>query len=85
MVRQAELPSIVLPEQDNPVVCRCLHIRQAEIVNAISLCGATSVKEVRQLTGAGVGCTCCHRQINQLINACGTCPLRRNLVAATAE
>jgi len=29
--------------------------------------GLRTVKEVRQATGAGDGCTCCHRQIRGLL------------------
>ncbi|WP_075093067.1 (2Fe-2S)-binding protein [Planctomyces sp. SH-PL14] len=78
MVRQTDLTAS-LPAQDDPIVCRCLAVRQSEIVNAVSACGAETWKDVRSMTGAGDGCTCCHRRINDIIGACGSCPLRRNL------
>ena len=46
------------------VVCRCLGVTEAEIVGAILTLGLRTVKEVRQATEAGDGCTCCHREIN---------------------
>lgn len=84
MVRQSDL-SANLPEPQDPVVCRCLMVRESAIVNAVSLVGAGSVREVRSLTGAGAGCTCCHRRINELISGCGSCPLRRMTQAAAEE
>lgn len=84
MVRQSELASN-LPEPQDPVVCRCLMVRESAIVNAVSLAGAETIKEVRSLTGAGAGCTCCHRRINELISGCASCPIRRMTQAVAEE
>ncbi|MBP3953994.1 (2Fe-2S)-binding protein [Gemmata sp. G18] len=46
------------------VVCRCLGVTEQAIVTAIVALGLRTVKEVRQATEAGDGCTCCHRELN---------------------
>lgn len=47
------------------VVCRCLQVTEDEIVSVIETLGLRTVQEVRQATGAGTGCTCCHTEIRQ--------------------
>ena len=54
------------------VVCRCLQVTEDEIATTISALGLRTVKEVRQATGAGDGCTCCHAEIReqlQMVNS----------------
>ena len=51
------------------VVCRCLKVTEARIVEVVAGLGLRTVKDVRAVTGAGDGCTCCHKQIRQLIEA----------------
>ncbi|WP_171469065.1 (2Fe-2S)-binding protein [Frigoriglobus tundricola] len=45
------------------VVCRCLGVTEHTIVSAIVALGLRTVKEVRQATEAGDGCTCCHKEV----------------------
>ena len=45
------------------VVCRCLRITEQEVITAIVELGLRTVKDVRQATEAGGGCTCCHREL----------------------
>lgn len=49
------------------IVCRCLKVSEAVVVEAIVTLGMRTVREVREVTLAGDGCTCCHRQIRELI------------------
>lgn len=49
------------------VVCRCLKVTEATIVEAIVTLGVRSVNELRIATGAGDGCTCCHRELRELL------------------
>ncbi|MBX9622909.1 MAG: (2Fe-2S)-binding protein [Gemmataceae bacterium] len=49
------------------VVCRCLKVTEGAIVDAVVSLGLRTVKDVRRATGAGDGCTCCHKQIRALI------------------
>ena len=53
------------------LVCRCLRVTEAEVVAVISTLGLQTVKEVRQHTGAGDGCTCCHRRILKVLEQHG--------------
>lgn len=46
------------------VVCRCLRVTEETIIGAIVGLGLRTVKEVRQATDAGDGCTCCHRELH---------------------
>ena len=45
------------------VVCRCLRVTEEVVIEAIRVHGATTVKEVRTVTRAGGGCTCCHKEL----------------------
>ncbi len=45
------------------VVCRCLKVTEQEVITAIVTLGLRTVKEVRQATEAGDGCTCCHKEL----------------------
>ncbi len=45
------------------VVCRCLGVTEEAVISAIVTLGLRTVKEVRQATEAGDGCTCCHREL----------------------
>jgi bacterioferritin-associated ferredoxin len=46
------------------VVCRCLNVTEAEVIAAITTRGVRTLKELRLITEAGDGCTCCHRELN---------------------
>jgi bacterioferritin-associated ferredoxin len=45
------------------VVCRCLKVTEEMVISTITAHGVRTVKELRQITGAGDGCTCCHREL----------------------
>jgi NifU-like protein len=49
------------------VVCHCLQITEEVIVEAVTTFALRTVKEVRQHTGAGDGCTACHRAIRRYL------------------
>ena len=49
------------------VVCRCLKVAEETIVDAIITLGLRTVKDIRNATGAGDGCTCCHHELRELI------------------
>jgi bacterioferritin-associated ferredoxin len=42
------------------VVCRCLGVTEEALLAALAHGDIRSLREVRQRTGAGDGCTCCH-------------------------
>lgn len=49
-------------------VCRCLQVTEAEVVSNIVTLGIRNLRELRRCTGAGEGCTSCHRDLQQLIH-----------------
>jgi len=49
------------------VVCHCLQVTEEVLLEAVATFSLQTVKEVRQHTGAGDGCTACHRKIRQLL------------------
>jgi bacterioferritin-associated ferredoxin len=49
------------------VVCRCLKVTEETIILAISDRSLTTLREVRQATEAGGGCTCCHRELRHYL------------------
>ena len=46
------------------VVCRCLKVTEAVVVEAIVTLGVRTIKELKAVTGAGDGCTCCHQELH---------------------
>jgi len=43
------------------LVCECLNITEAALVEALTGRDIKTVKDIRRLTGAGDGCTVCHK------------------------
>jgi NAD(P)H-nitrite reductase large subunit len=54
------------------VICHCLKVTQAEVESAIVTSDEPSLRCVMRMTGAGTGCTACHRTIRSMIHA--QCP-----------
>jgi NifU-like protein len=48
------------------IVCHCLQITEEMVVTALEAFDVQSVKDLRQFTGAGDGCTACHHRLRQL-------------------
>lgn len=71
-----ELPTtFVVPQQAisaddeaDPIICRCLQVRQSTVLRAVEE-GARSLCQVACTTGAGGGCTACHRRLRQFFAA----------------
>jgi NifU-like protein len=57
------------PHNNGSVVCHCLGITEETLVSALVTLELRTVREVRQYTGAGAGCTACHRKIQNYIDA----------------
>jgi bacterioferritin-associated ferredoxin len=51
------------------VVCYCLQVTEEALLVAVETLGLRTLKEVRQATGAGDGCTACHQRIRQSLEA----------------
>ena len=48
-------------------VCHCLQVTEDAVAEAVSLFGLTTLKEIRTATGAGDGCTACHRRLRLVL------------------
>lgn len=48
-------------------VCRCLRLTEEVLAEAVSTLDIKTVKELRQHTGAGEGCTACHAQLCRVL------------------
>jgi bacterioferritin-associated ferredoxin len=46
------------------LVCRCLQVSEAVLRRALVTFDLRTLKDVRQHTGAGDGCTGCHRRLS---------------------
>lgn len=59
----------MMPAADatDSVICHCLRVKESEVVDAIAVTGAETVREVSRHTGAGSGCTACHCRIRELL------------------
>ena len=49
--------------------CHCLGVTTDEVVQAVTTLGLRTLDELRQQTGAGDGCTACHRRLRLLIRS----------------
>jgi|GEM_PF-2003738 len=49
------------------IVCRCLQVSESEIREAIETCAVETVQDLGRCTGAGQGCTACHRLLRRYI------------------
>jgi bacterioferritin-associated ferredoxin len=49
------------------VVCHCLQVTETTVVRAVRDQGARSLCELACLTGAGGGCTACHRRLRHYL------------------
>ena len=53
------------------MVCHCLQVREASVVEAVKRLALTTLQEVRDYTSAGNGCNCCHGRIRQILEKHG--------------
>jgi NifU-like protein len=49
------------------LVCRCLRVTEEQIVHAIHTGDVQTMRDIRDYTGAGDGCTCCHQEIRGIL------------------
>ena len=50
------------------LVCHCLGVDESTILATLMAHDAPSVKDLCRLTGAGDGCTACHRRLAEYVN-----------------
>lgn len=48
-------------------ICGCLRITEEELLAALRRFELKTLKEVRQHTGAGEGCTACHKRLQKYL------------------
>jgi bacterioferritin-associated ferredoxin len=53
------------------LVCRCLHVTESQVIRMIERLELRTVRDLRQYTGAGDGCTCCHAQLEDYLEKFG--------------
>jgi bacterioferritin-associated ferredoxin len=49
------------------LICRCLQVTEETLLDALSRTEIRTVKELRVHTGAGDGCTACHRLLQKYL------------------
>jgi bacterioferritin-associated ferredoxin len=49
------------------LVCKCFKVTEHEVVTAIRIHGLTTIRELKNVTLAGDGCTCCHKELKQYL------------------
>jgi bacterioferritin-associated ferredoxin len=56
------------------LVCRCLGITESALIEALRSGDLQTVKDIRRQTGAGDGCTGCHRLLHQYLERFAQAP-----------
>lgn len=54
--------------QQDQMICYCLGLRESQVAAAIEAHGCDHLKAVMNCSGAGTGCTACHRRIQGVLN-----------------
>jgi bacterioferritin-associated ferredoxin len=49
------------------LICHCLQVTEDDLLSAVARGQLRTVQEIAQATGAGDGCTACHRRIVQYL------------------
>jgi bacterioferritin-associated ferredoxin/NAD-dependent dihydropyrimidine dehydrogenase PreA subunit len=49
------------------VVCPCLGVTEAQLIDALATQQIRSLKDIRRQTGAGAGCMVCHRRLKRYL------------------
>lgn len=49
------------------MVCHCLQITEAAVIEAVATRDLKTIREIRKHTGAGDGCTACHHHLRALL------------------
>jgi bacterioferritin-associated ferredoxin len=52
---------------EEPYLCHCLRMTEANVVETIVTLGLRSFDELRRCTAAGDGCTACHARLRECI------------------
>jgi NAD(P)H-nitrite reductase large subunit len=49
------------------MVCHCLQVTEEDLVTALTTRTIRTVKDIREHTGAGDGCTACHKLLRRYL------------------
>ncbi len=66
-------PTMETAERDG-VVCACLQVTERQLRAAVEQTGIQTVRELIRATGAGAGCTACHRRLECCLTSWSTQP-----------
>ena len=53
------------------VICHCLQVTESKLCDAQAQCPFTCLRDVAIATGAGTGCTACHRHLRKFLKPKG--------------
>ncbi len=53
---------------EDRIVCHCLRVTESALVEAMATTELRTLTDIRQHTGAGDGCTCCHHLLKRYLN-----------------
>jgi bacterioferritin-associated ferredoxin len=56
-----------IEQQQDQIVCHCLQVTESTVREAADRCAFRSLCELVRETGAGSGCTACHRRLRRLL------------------
>ena len=59
-------PAPASPEDDG-FVCSCLRITELQLLARLARADIRTLRDLRQLTGAGDGCTACHQTLRNYL------------------
>ncbi len=49
------------------LVCRCLGVTEEVVIAAITTLGVSTLQQLKDVTEAGSGCRCCHRELHNYL------------------
>jgi bacterioferritin-associated ferredoxin len=50
------------------MVCHCLQVTESSLQEAMQRCPLESLRDIANETGAGTGCTACHRRLRRFLS-----------------
>ncbi len=55
------------PPERTDVVCECLQVTECQLLATLTQGDVQTLRDLRQATGAGDGCTACHHVLKQYL------------------
>jgi bacterioferritin-associated ferredoxin len=50
------------------IICRCLQVTEEQVVRMIERLELRTIRDLKQYTGAGDGCTSCHAKLQEFLD-----------------